>query len=85
MELEQQNAILRELELPIACLVYSGKKSLHAIVRVDAADYNEYRKRVDYLYEVCQKTESTWIHRTGIHRDFPECQECSVVKRNSSS
>ena len=29
MELEQQNAILRELELPIACLVYSGKKSLH--------------------------------------------------------
>ena len=55
MELEQQNAILRELELPIACLVYSGKKSLHAIVRIDAADYNEYRKRVDYLYEVCQK------------------------------
>ncbi len=55
MDIEQQNAILRELELPIACLVYSGKKSLHAIVRVDAADYNEYRKRVDYLYEVCQK------------------------------
>ena len=55
MDLEKQNAILRELELPIACLVYSGKKSLHAIVRVDAADYSEYRKRVDYLYEVCQK------------------------------
>ena len=55
MEIDQQNAILRELELPIACLVYSGKKSLHAIVRVDAADYSEYRKRVDYLYEVCQK------------------------------
>lgn len=55
MEIDQQNAILRELELPIACLVYSGKKSLHAIVRVDAADYGEYRKRVDYLYEVCQK------------------------------
>lgn len=55
MEIEKQNAILRELELPIACLVYSGKKSLHAIVRVDAADYGEYRKRVDYLYDVCQK------------------------------
>ena len=26
MEIDQQNAILRELELPIACLVYSGKK-----------------------------------------------------------
>uniref|UniRef100_A0AAU8AYS5 Helicase replication protein n=1 Tax=Dulem virus 35 TaxID=3145753 RepID=A0AAU8AYS5_9CAUD len=55
MELEKQNAIIRELELPVACLVYSGKKSLHAIVRVDAADYGEYRKRVDYLYSVCQK------------------------------
>lgn len=55
MEIEKQNAIMRELELPIACLVYSGGKSLHAIVHVDAADYNEYRKRVDYLYDTCQK------------------------------
>ena len=55
MEIEKQNAILRELELPIACLVHSGRKSLHAIVRVDAANYAEYRKRVDYLYDVCQK------------------------------
>lgn len=55
MEIEQQNAIIREMELPVACLVYSGGKSLHAIVKVEAADYNEYRKRVDYLYSVCQK------------------------------
>ncbi|MGN7409950.1 AAA family ATPase [Sporosarcina sp. SAFN-010] len=55
MEIEKQNAVLRELELPIACLVHSGKRSLHAIVRVDAADYPEYRKRVDYLYDVCKK------------------------------
>lgn len=55
MDIEKQNAIIRELELPVACLVHSGKKSLHAIVKVDAADYNEYRKRVDYLYSVCQK------------------------------
>lgn len=54
-DLEQQNAIIRELELPVACLVFSGKKSLHAIVKVDAADYGEYRKRVDYLYTICQK------------------------------
>lgn len=53
--IEQQNAIYRELELPIACLVHSGKKSLHAIVRIDAVNYEEYRKRVDYLYNVCQK------------------------------
>lgn len=55
MEIGRQNAIIRELELPVACLVYSGKKSLHAIVKVDAADNVEYRKRVDYLYKVCQK------------------------------
>ncbi|WP_405100773.1 AAA family ATPase [Oceanobacillus sp. FSL H7-0719] len=55
MNLEKQNAILRELELPIAVMVYSGKKSIHAIVKVDAANYEEYRKRVDYLYDVCKK------------------------------
>lgn len=54
-DLEEQNAIIRKLELPVACLVHSGNKSLHAIVRVEAADYDEYRKRVDYLYEVCKK------------------------------
>lgn len=55
MDLEKQNAILRELELPIAALVFSGKRSIHAIVKVDAANYDEYRKRVDYLYNVCKK------------------------------
>lgn len=55
MELAKQNAIIRELELPVACLVFSGKKSLHAIVRIDAANYDEYRKRVDYLYTVLKK------------------------------
>ncbi|PKM72831.1 MAG: DNA primase [Firmicutes bacterium HGW-Firmicutes-16] len=55
MALEKQNAIIRELELPVACLVHSGKKSLHAIVRVEASSYDEYRKRVDYLYNVLKK------------------------------
>lgn len=55
LEIEKQNAIIRELELPVACLVNSGGKSLHAIVRVDAEDYREYKKRVEYLYTVCQK------------------------------
>jgi RecA-family ATPase len=55
IDVEQQNAIIRQLDLPVACLVYSGKKSLHAIVKVEAANYDEYRKRVDYLYNVCQK------------------------------
>lgn len=55
VDLAQQNALLRELNLPIACLVHSGNKSLHAIVRVDADSYQEYRKRVDFLYSICAK------------------------------
>lgn len=49
----QQYALLKELELPIATMVHSGKKSVHAIVRIDADTMEEYRKRVDFLYEVC--------------------------------
>lgn len=55
MPVDKQYAIYKELDLPIAALVYSGNKSLHAIVKVDAGNYDEYRKRVDYLYKVCQK------------------------------
>ena len=55
MALEEQNAVIRELEIPVAILVYSGGKSLHAIVKIDAPNYEEYRKRVDYLYSVCRK------------------------------
>ena len=55
MSIAKQNALLRELELPIATLVHSGKKSLHAVVKIDANDYNEYRKRVDFLYTICKK------------------------------
>lgn len=55
MSKEMQYALMEQLELPIATLVDSGNKSLHAIVRVDAADYAEYKKRVDSLYDVCKK------------------------------
>lgn len=55
MPIDKQNAIYKELELPIVALVHSGNKSLHAIVKVDAKNYEEYRNRVDYLYKICQK------------------------------
>ena len=55
MPVSDQDAIYRKLELPISCLVHSGGKSLHAIVRVDAEDYTEYRKRVEYLYDFLEK------------------------------
>ena len=55
MPVSDQDAMYRKLELPIACLVHSGGKSLHAIVRVDAEDYSEYRKRVEFLYDFLEK------------------------------
>lgn len=55
MPIEQQNAVIRELELPVAMLVYSGGKSVHAIVKIDAPNYDEYRRRVDFLYKVCKE------------------------------
>ena len=55
MSIADQDAMYRKLELPIACLVHSGGKSLHAIVRVDADNYTEYRKRVEFLYDFLEK------------------------------
>ncbi len=51
----EQDIVYRKLELPIAALVHSGGKSLHAIVRVDAENYEEYRKRVEFLYDFLEK------------------------------
>lgn len=59
VEIGKQYALLKELRLPIRVLVFSGGKSLHAIVHVDAATYEEYRKRVDKLYKVCEENGLT--------------------------
>lgn len=55
LSVTEQDVLYRKLELPIAALVHSGGKSLHAIVRIDAENYEEYRKRVDFLYEFLEK------------------------------
>lgn len=50
---DEQLALIERLELPVACLVDSGGKSIHAIVRVDAGTPEEYDERVRHLYKVC--------------------------------
>lgn len=55
MDIAKQNEIIRELELPVVALTYSGGKSLHAIVKVDAVNYPQYQERVDYLYKIAEK------------------------------
>ena len=51
MPIDEQIAMYRKLELPIAALVSSAGKSVHAIVRVDAESFEEYKKRVTFLYD----------------------------------
>lgn len=55
MDIEAQNGLIRQLNLPVAVLVHSGGKSLHAIVKIDANDKKEYQERVNYLYDICRK------------------------------
>ena len=53
LPIDEQLALIRDLSLPVACLVHSGKKSVHAIVKVDASNYEEYQDRVKRLYKFC--------------------------------
>lgn len=55
LEIEKQKALMEELKLPIAVMTFSGGKSVHAIVRIDAITEQDYREKVDYLYKTCEK------------------------------
>jgi RecA-family ATPase len=55
LDIGKQLSIIHQLELPVAAVVYSGAKSIHAIVKVEASDNKEYRERVSYLYKICDK------------------------------
>ena len=51
LPVEEQEARIRALQLPVAALVASGGKSVHAIVHIDAPDLEEYKARVSFLYD----------------------------------
>ena len=55
LPIERQNALIRELELPVATLTHTGGKSLHAVVHIDAKDREEYRERVKFMFDICKK------------------------------
>ena len=57
--IEKQYALLKEMNLPILFLINSGGKSLHAIVKVDAENAQQYKTRVRELYEFCKKNGLT--------------------------
>lgn len=53
MPTKEQERIIREMNLPCAAVVHSGGKSIHAIVKVDAASLEQYKERVRYLHDAC--------------------------------
>jgi RecA-family ATPase len=63
ISLKQQWQLLKESKLPCSTISYSGNRSLHAMVRVDARNEQEYTERVAMLmnhfsaYEVDEKNK----------------------------
>lgn len=55
MPIEDQKKLLINLKLPIAALVESGGKSVHAIVKIGASDEAEYKQRVAFLFSELAK------------------------------
>lgn len=55
MSIEDQKKIIISLKLPVKALVESGGKSIHAIVKVSAANEQEYKQRVSKLYDELNK------------------------------
>lgn len=55
MSKEEQKKLYVSLNLPIVALVDSAGKSVHAIVKVEASDEIEYKKRVSHLFDVLSK------------------------------
>ena len=51
LTIEEQKKLLIGFKLPIATLVESGGKSVHAAVKVDASDAAEYKQRTLFLFD----------------------------------
>jgi RecA-family ATPase len=80
LDIDKQRGVYERLELPIAALVHSGNKSLHAIVRIDAPDMTEYKRRVDLVYKVCEKNGLTGLDNAN--RNPSRLSRMPGVERN---
>ena len=56
LALEKQYSLIKQMQLPVAVLVHSGGKSIHAIVKVNAIDKEDYSKKIQFLYQTCEKS-----------------------------
>lgn len=69
---EKQLETILKLGLPWAALIDSGNKSIHAIVRIDAGDIDEFHKRFGLIKEICADN--------GLEID-PACRNPSRLSR----
>lgn len=53
--IEQQWSLIQSMHLPCTFVVNSGGKSLHALVRIDAENAQQYRDRVNDLYKYAEQ------------------------------
>ena len=65
--IEKQYSLIKAMNLPVKFLINSGGKSLHALVKVDAENAQQYKARVKELYEFCK--------RSGFHPDEQDKNE----------
>ncbi len=53
LSIQRQIDLIYALRLPVATLTYSGNKSVHAVVKVNAVSKKQYEERRDYIYKAC--------------------------------
>lgn len=81
--IEEQWCVYRQTNLPCSAIIYSGGRSLHAWVKVDARDRKEYDERVRFLHEyfkshdidTANKNPSRLSRLPGCHRRLPKQPE----------
>jgi RecA-family ATPase len=85
MPKEEQLALFKSCRLPIRAIVDTGGKSIHAIVRVDAADLKEYKERVSRIHQYIGGEKAGFDHTIDPVRftRLPNCPngECSSRQR----
>ena len=75
---EEQYGFIRALNLPTQTIVTSGRKSIHAVVKVDADNLDEYKERAALLHAECKaagfdidtstKNPSRYMRIPGVRR-----------------
>lgn len=62
---KEQLDLMLKLHLPCRSITSSAGKSIHAVVAIDARNSAEYKGRVEWLYEFCDKNGLTVDHGVG--------------------